>query len=303
MTGKVWSLGDAVIDLLPEEGDLLLKCPGGAPANVAVAVSRLGANSGFVGAVGQDPVGHFLKKTLVQEGVDVTCMTAKSDQRSSMVLVDLDDEGERTFTFMVRPSADQFLTTDDLPEFSRGDWLHTCSIALANEPVRSATIAAMEQAKNAGSRISFDPNLRSDVWSNPEEMNVVVGKAIAMADLIKLSLEELQWLTGTNDAKEGLTLLKEKIDASLVVITLGADGALFEYRGQVGSVSSVKANVVDTTGAGDAFVGGMLAGFSQSATWPSLSGRKKNSSSCLPVRNAGNPVKRCDASSPNSSST
>ncbi len=275
MAGKVWSLGDAVVDLLPEEDNRLMRCPGGAPANVAVAVSRLGASSGFIGAVGQDPVGRFLEKTLIQEGVDVSSMTSKPDQRSGLVLVDLDDEGERTFTFMVRPSADQFLTAEDLPEFSKGDWLHTCSIALANEPVRSATLAAMEQAKHSGARISFDPNLRSEVWANPDEMHDVISKAIAMADLVKLSLEELLWFAGTTDAQEGLTLLKKKTDASLVVITLGAEGALFEYRGQIDNVPSVKADVVDTTGAGDAFVGGMLAGFSQSEAWPEFQEAKE----------------------------
>ncbi|MTI15058.1 aminoimidazole riboside kinase [Sansalvadorimonas verongulae] len=271
MAGKVWSLGDAVVDLLPDDNNRLMKCPGGAPANVAVAVARLGVATGFIGAVGQDPIGRFLKSTLMKEGVDTSSMVAKADQRSGLVLVDLDDEGERTFTFMVRPSADQFLTTDDLPEFCEGDWLHVCSIALANEPVRSATLTAMEQVKRAGGRISFDPNLRSDVWANPEEMFDVVRNAVAMADVVKVSLEELAWLTQTADTQAGLTRLKDITEASLIVVTLGAEGALFNYQGQSSTVPSLKASVVDTTGAGDGFVGGMLAGLSQYDSWPEYS--------------------------------
>ncbi len=107
---KVWTLGDAVVDLLPESSGKLLPCPGGAPANVAVGVARLGESSGFIGRVGDDPFGRFMYKTMINEGVDVTYMHTDSEHRTSTVIVDLTSDGERTFTFMVRPSADLFLT-------------------------------------------------------------------------------------------------------------------------------------------------------------------------------------------------
>lgn len=114
MTSKVWVLGDAVVDLLPEGDGRLLQCPGGAPANVAVGVARLGGNSGFIGRVGDDPFGHFMRQTLCQEKVDISHLSLDPAQRTSTVVVALDEHGERTFTFMVRPSADLFLQPDDL---------------------------------------------------------------------------------------------------------------------------------------------------------------------------------------------
>lgn len=120
MTSKVWVLGDAVVDLLPEGDGRLLQCPGGAPANVAVGVARLGGNSGFIGRVGDDPFGHFMRQTLCQENVDISHLSLDPAQRTSTVVVALDEHGERTFTFMVRPSADLFLQPDDLPPFEAG---------------------------------------------------------------------------------------------------------------------------------------------------------------------------------------
>ena len=131
MTNRVWVLGDAVVDLVPDGRERYLKCPGGAPANVAVGVARLAGNSGFIGRVGADPLGHFLRQVLQLEGVDVGAMHLDKEHRTSTVLVDLDDAGERSFTFLVKPSADLFLQASELPAFKAGQWLHLCSIALA----------------------------------------------------------------------------------------------------------------------------------------------------------------------------
>jgi len=147
MSDKVWVLGDAVVDLLPDSEDRLLKCPGGAPANVAVGVARLGGSSGFIGRVGDDPFGHFMKKTLEDERVDIGYMHHDPQHRTSTVVVSLDEHGERSFTFMVRPSADLFIEVSDLPDFKRNEWLHTCSIALCAEPGRSTTFTAMANIK------------------------------------------------------------------------------------------------------------------------------------------------------------
>ncbi len=114
---KIWVLGDAVVDLLPDGKGRLLQCPGGAPANVAVGIARLGGKSAFIGRVGDDPFGRFMQKMLADEQVDVQWMRRDPQHRTSTVVVDLDEQGERSFTFMVRPSADLFLTSDDLPPF------------------------------------------------------------------------------------------------------------------------------------------------------------------------------------------
>ncbi|KUI99104.1 aminoimidazole riboside kinase [Vibrio sp. MEBiC08052] len=262
----IWLTGDAVVDLIPDGESHYLRCPGGAPANVAVAIARLGGKSAFFGRVGFDPMGKFMQHTLTEESVNTDYLFLDKAQRTSTVVVDLDDHGERSFTFMVKPSADQFLTTDDIPHFQPNEWLHVCSIALANEPSRSSTLTAIQQIKQAGGSFSFDPNLREEVWSNPEEMIPTVMQVVRHADVVKFSAEELTLLTGTETIEAGLEMLAE-FSIPLIVITLGAEGTLVVSQGEQLKVPSRQVNVVDTTGAGDAFVGGMLCRLSEFEQW------------------------------------
>ncbi len=264
--GKVWVTGDAVVDLIPDGDNHYLKCPGGAPANVAVAISRLGGSTAFFGRVGNDPFGKFMSQTLVEEGVNCEHLVLDNDQRTSTVVVDLDDDGERSFTFMVKPSADQFFQTGDIPEFSAGDWLHVCSIALANEPSRSSTFESIERIKSAGGYFSFDPNLREEVWQQPEELIQVVMKAAAQADVAKFSEEELTFLTRTDSVESGISALNA-LNIPLVIITQGAKGALVITPESQQLVSGKVVKPVDTTGAGDAFVGGLLYTLSTAEDW------------------------------------
>lgn len=262
----VWVTGDAVVDLIPDGENHYLKCPGGAPANVAVAIARLGGQSAFFGRVGNDPLGRFMNQTLSQEQVDNRYLILDNDQRTSTVVVDLDDSGERSFTFMVKPSADQFLQTSDIPNFKQGDWLHVCSIALANEPSRSSTFEAIERIKKAGGSFSFDPNLRPEVWQKPQEMIATVMHAVANADVVKFSEEELTLLTQTDSIEQGLNAIKA-LEIPLVIITQGAKGALVVTKESQTLVSGKVVKPVDTTGAGDAFVGGLLYQLSQTPDW------------------------------------
>ncbi|WP_061008161.1 aminoimidazole riboside kinase [Vibrio sp. CUB2] len=263
---KIWVTGDAVVDLIPDTDSTYLKCPGGAPANVAVAISRLGGNSAFFGRVGQDPLGRFMKATLAQEQVNTDYMLLDEAQRTSTVIVDLDDSGERSFTFIVKPSADQFLIPADIPAFVQGEWLHVCSIALANEPSRSSTLKAMQDIKAAGGFVSFDPNLREEVWANPEELKPVVRQAIELADVVKFSDDELLFLTDTDSLEAGLEAIKA-FDNTLVLITQGAKGALVVFEGEQELIAGQAVKPIDTTGAGDAFVGGLLARLAQHNEW------------------------------------
>ncbi|AIW19199.1 aminoimidazole riboside kinase [Vibrio coralliilyticus] len=269
MKNRVWVTGDAVVDLIPDSESSYLKCPGGAPANVAVAIARLDGDAAFVGRVGQDPLGRFMQQTLKQEQVDTQMMILDEAQRTSTVIVDLDDSGERSFTFMVKPSADQFLESSDLPTFTQGQWLHVCSIALANEPSRSSTLEAMRQIKAAGGYVSFDPNLREEVWASPEELKPVVREAIALADVVKFSDDELLFLTGSDTLEQGVEALKP-FKNTLVLITQGAKGALVLFEKTQQLIASQAVSPVDTTGAGDAFVGGLLAKLSQYNDWQQL---------------------------------
>ncbi|MBT1713300.1 aminoimidazole riboside kinase [Enterobacter dykesii] len=257
---KIWVLGDAVVDLLPDGEGRLLQCPGGAPANVAVGIARLGGQSAFIGRVGDDPFGRFMAKTLADEKVDVKSMRLDPAHRTSTVVVDLDEHGERSFTFMVRPSADLFLESADLPTFSAGEWLHVCSIALSAEPSRSATFEAMAAIREAGGYVSFDPNIRPDLWPDENELRRCLEQALQSADVVKLSVEELAFLTGNVEVNVGLDTLMARCPARLVLVTQGKEGVIAWHQGTVKHYPATPVECVDTTGAGDAFVAGLLYG-------------------------------------------
>ncbi|KLP52982.1 fructokinase [Enterobacter genomosp. O] len=257
---KIWVLGDAVVDLLPDGEGRLLQCPGGAPANVAVGIARLGGQSAFIGRVGDDPFGRFMYKTLADEQVDVQQMRLDPAHRTSTVVVDLDDHGERSFTFMVRPSADLFLEPDDLPSFSAGEWLHVCSIALSAEPSRLATFQAMEAIRKAGGYVSFDPNIRPDLWPDENALRHSLEQALQSADVVKLSVEELAFLTENEQVTAGLEALMQRCPARLVLVTQGKEGVIAWHEGTVKHYPATPVQCVDTTGAGDAFVAGLLYG-------------------------------------------
>ncbi|MCW4780674.1 aminoimidazole riboside kinase [Enterobacter chuandaensis] len=257
---KIWVLGDAVVDLLPDGEGRLLQCPGGAPANVAVGIARLGGKSAFIGRVGDDPFGRFMAKTLADERVDVKHMRLDPAHRTSTVVVDLDDHGERSFTFMVRPSADLFLESGDLPTFRAGEWLHVCSIALSAEPSRSATFQAMDAIRKAGGYVSFDPNIRPDLWPDENALRRCLEQALQSADVVKLSVEELAFLTGDADVQAGLNTLMQRCPARLVLVTQGKEGVIAWHEGTVKHYPATPVKCVDTTGAGDAFVAGLLYG-------------------------------------------
>ena len=263
MSARVWCLGDAVVDLLPDAEGKLLQCPGGAPANVAVGIARLAGNSAFIGRVGDDPFGHFMRRTLAAEQVDTAYLSADPQQRTSTVVVALDDEGERTFTFMVRPSADQFVESGDLPMFQPGEWLHCCSIALACEPSRSTTLEAMRRVRDAGGFVSFDPNIRTDLWPDASELHGCLADALALADVVKLSGEELAFISGSAEIENKMPPLAAQFGLKLLLVTEGKAGVFACYQGEVTHYPALPVISIDTTGAGDAFVAGLLWGLAQ----------------------------------------
>ncbi|MDU8924423.1 aminoimidazole riboside kinase [Pasteurellaceae bacterium LIM206] len=258
---KIWVTGDAVVDLIPDGEYHYLKCAGGAPANVAVGVTRLGVPAGFIGRVGKDPIGEFMKQTLQKERVNTDHMILDPEHRTSTSVVGLDN-GERSFTFMVNPSADQFLQVSDLPHFNAGEWLHCCSIALINNPSRETTFEAIRRIKAAKGFFSFDPNLRESLWNSPAEMKTVVMQAVALADVLKFSEEELTLLTETESLEKAFDKITALYPEKLIIVTMGKDGALYHLNGRKATVKGKTLQPVDTTGAGDAFVSGLLAGLS-----------------------------------------
>lgn len=256
---KIWALGDAVVDLLPA-GDMNYQaCAGGAPLNVAVGVARLAGDSAFIGRVGNDPFGRFLKRTLEEQGVGAEFMLTDETYRTSTVVVDLATSGERSFSFLVNPSADQFLTPRDLPVFGK-DILHYCSLALAAENCREAVVQATSKVKAREGWVSFDLNLREQMWSDKAEMRRVIEQQCRSADILKLSDEELLWLTEeeTSDWDEALELL-ERYPAPLKVITRGKEGGIVFCGQEKFSFPGYNVKSIDTTGAGDAFMAGLLS--------------------------------------------
>ncbi|MFJ5714363.1 aminoimidazole riboside kinase [Neobacillus sp. NPDC093127] len=252
-------LGEALIDFIPLDAENLTyqKAPGGAPANVAVGIAKLGGLSTFVGKVGNDVLGHFLNETLADYGVNVSTMIFTEEARTGVVFVTLEPSGERQFSFYINPSADRFLKKEELaPEVFQGQKiLHFGSISLISEPAKSATIHAIELAKKAGMLISYDPNLRLGLWDSAEQAKETIIKTLSYADILKVSEEELAFLTDCDNLEEGMALLP---DLPLILVTLGEEGSFYRFKGEIGRVPAMVCKVVDTTGAGDAFVSGIL---------------------------------------------
>lgn len=274
MNNRVWVLGDAAVDLIPDGDHHLLRCAGGAPANVAVGINRLGGDSAFIGRVGNDPFGDFLRQTLYDEAVNIEYMYQDPYHRTSTVVVENDTNGERSFTFMVRPSADLFLQPAEIPVFAAGQFLHLCSIALSAEPCRSAAFLAMEQMKMVGGHVCFDPNIRHDLWSNEHQLRACLHQALLLAEVVKISEDELQYLTGEPQVSQGIICLCQRYDPEVLLVTQGKDGVSV-YQKQDALLRQYPApsvNAVDTTGAGDAFMAGLLAGLSRE--WPEKSAQK-----------------------------
>ncbi len=262
----VLSLGELLIDFVPDrtgvtlgEAERFLKAAGGAPANVAVGLARLGVDAGFVGKVGDDPFGRWLAGILKGEGVDVAQLRFDAGARTALAFVSLTAEGERDFMFYRHPSADQLHRPDeiDLDAVAAADILHHGSISLIQEPSRSATLAAVEAARAAGRLVSYDPNLRMPLWPSADAAREGILSAWRSAHVIKISDDELEFLTGSRELEAARTLLHD--DLRLLTVTLGADGVAWFADGRSGRTPGFRVQVADTTGAGDAFVAGLLA--------------------------------------------
>ena len=242
----ITAVGEILIDLtqsgITEQGIPRFDAnPGGAPANLAVAASRLGASTAFVGRVGDDSYGRFLRSTLEDNGVNVEGMSVDPVQHTTLAIVSLDASGERNFSFYRDPSADVNLKIEDIPEklLTGTKILHFGSVSLTAEPARSATLKAAEKAKAAGAVISYDPNYRASLWKDEATAVEKMLQPLPMADILKVSDEELPLLTGTDDLEKGSAMLAAK-GISLVLVTLGANGAFYRFGDKTGSIPGIK---------------------------------------------------------------
>ena len=258
------ALGELLIDFT-ESGTsssgmkLFERNPGGAVANVLAAVSRLGGSTAFLGKVGDDMHGRFLKKTLKDAGIDVTGLVMTPDFFTTLAFVSISGIGERTFSFARKPGADTQLRTDEVNEalVRNAKVLHVGSLSLTDEPARSATLYAIAIAKEAGAVVSYDPNYRASLWKDEQTAKERMRELLPLVDIIKLSEEETVLLTDYPDAESAGKYLN-KLGIPCVAVTLGNRGVLICIRSEAAVVEGYPLPAVDTTGAGDAFLGGFL---------------------------------------------
>lgn len=261
-------LGELLVDFVPTEtgkdlveASTFRKAAGGAPANVAVGLKRLGIDSGFMGMVGVDPFGRFLALTLEAHGVDISTLQHTREAPTALAFVSLRADGDRDFVFFGNPSADKLLSPADidLSAIARAKVLHFGSISLSREPARTATLYAADAAQEAGAMISYDPNLRLPFWADADAARQGLRAGLAKADVVKISEDEVIFLTGASDPARARDLLwTERM--KLMVVTSGSAGSVYITNDFMGRVPGFQVKAVDATGAGDAFTAGLLAG-------------------------------------------
>lgn len=261
----VIAIGEVLIDFTPAdrssgENEQFICNPGGAPANVVAILARLGSKAALVSKVGRDHFGALLQEALLGCGVDVSMLSFTDEANTTLAIVHLNDEGDRSFSFYRKPGADTFLQTKDIP-FDRIEncrLLHFGSVSMTHEPARATTKESVERAKAAGALISFDPNVRIDLWENDEEAKQCIRWGMNYADILKISEEELFFITGTTDVQEGALVLQKQFNITLIIVTLGEKGCYYRLSDHDGYVPGFTVQAVDTTGAGDAFMGSLL---------------------------------------------
>ncbi len=264
--------GEALIDFLNtgtmEDGGLSLpnfrQYPGGAPANAAVAVAKLGGDAHFAGQVGDDSFGHFLKNALGKYGVKTDTLSFHPSAKTALAFVMINHEGDRSFSFYRDNSADLVFEKSQVSDnwFNGSPLFHFCSNTLAHAPIAEVTEYAVDRARAGQSIVSFDVNLRHNLWQQGNADRERVNKLVAKADLIKFAREELDYLAGSEQQAYIKRCFEQGVQ--LILITNGPEPVeYFIQGGESGSVAPPEVSAVDTTAAGDAFIGAMLFGISR----------------------------------------
>ena len=263
---KVVAIGELLIDFVPQQKGCALdevthfeRVAGGAPANVAAAVARLGGNAAMVSQVGEDAFGTHILKVLEGNGVDTSAVFRTNRANTGLAFVSLDATGNREFSFFRNPSADLFLDESQIkPElFADCAALHFCSVDLVDWPVRGAHRRAIALAREAGALVSFDPNVRLPLWDSPAECQATIRAFLPSADLVKLSDDEVEFVTGCADERVAAEQLLAG-GCKLVIVTRGANGSAVYTKTAEAFADTLSVPVTDTTGAGDSFIGSFL---------------------------------------------
>lgn len=262
----VVAMGELLIDFtqngVSSQGNLLFEAnPGGAPCNVLAMLQKLGRNTAFIGKVGKDAFGNQLAKALKETGIATEGLCFDEEVHTTLAIVQTKEDGDRDFSFYRKPGADIMLTSEEVKE----EWIqntkifHFGSLSLTDEPIRTTTRKAIETAKKAGICISYDPNLRLPLWESEELAKEQICYGLKQCQILKISDNELVWLTGEKDYDQAVRMLKDEFSIPLILLSLGKDGSL-AYCGDVKAQmpALLQKNTIETTGAGDTFMGCML---------------------------------------------
>ena len=265
-TVDVTALGELLIDFtqngISEQGNSLFEAnPGGAPCNVLAMVSKLGHKTAFIGKVGKDSFGKQLKDTLEEVGIDATNLTMDEEVHTTLALVHTLADGDRDFSFYRNPGADMMLTEEEIPTelIQNSKVFHFGTLSMTHEGVRKATKKALDIAKKSGCIISFDPNLRPPLWESLETAKEQVLCGLQFCDVLKISDNEIQWLTGEEDYTDGVNWILNRYNVPLILVSMGKEGSRAYYKGSMVEVAPfLQKNTIETTGAGDTFGGCVL---------------------------------------------
>lgn len=263
----VTALGELLIDFTDsgnsEQGNPVFESnPGGAPCNVLAMLTKLGHSTAFIGKVGDDFFGNQLRDAVTEVGIDAQYLLTDKEVHTTLAMVHTYPDGDRDFSFYRNPGADMMLAEDEIPEelIKRSKIFHFGTLSMTHEGVRAATKKALMIAKEAGCIISFDPNLRPPLWSSLELAKEQVLYGLEYCDVLKISDNEIQWLTGKEDFSEGVAWIRERFDIALILVSMGKEGSLAYYKGQmVKALPFLQENTIETTGAGDTFCGCILS--------------------------------------------
>lgn len=256
------SMGTLLVDFTPvedSEKNLLVQNAGGATANLAVAASRLGLKSAFIGKTGDDRFGHFLKSALEKENVDTSNLVFDDCHRTALAFIDLHRRGSGKYTFYHSQSADMFLKYSEINTelIENCRVFHFGSFSLISEPVCEATINAVKLAKRNNKIVTYDPNYRESLWHSRDEAFEKLNMLVNYCDIIKFSEDEFQFMTNSDNLIRGVANLL-KCGVKIILISQGANGCIVASRKGIQQIPTHKIDIVDTTGSGDAFFGAFI---------------------------------------------
>jgi fructokinase len=257
----VTALGELLIDFTENgtsgQGNPLFEAnPGGAPCNVLSMLTRLGHKTAFIGKVGNDFFGKQLKEAIEEVGISSEALVMDEEVHTTLALVHTYPDGDRDFSFYRNPGADMMLKEAEVPAdlIQNSRIFHFGTLSMTHEGVRAATKKAIQIAEEAGALISFDPNLRPPLWKSLDEAKEQVLYGLSHCKVLKISDNEIQWLTGKEDFTEGVAAIRAKYDIPLILVSMGKDGSRAYYKGQMVEVAPfLRTDTIETTGAGDTF--------------------------------------------------